>query len=90
MASWLFGNQGVGPGEVRAQAIRILGLDPAAFDREAAARMPAVKKDIADGAALEVQATPTYFINGVRLPTTSMLAPEYFELAIELEIKRAG
>jgi protein-disulfide isomerase len=90
MAAWLFGNQGVTPDAVRAQASKLLGLDPAEFDREAAAKMPAVKQDIADGAALEVHATPTYFINGIRLPTQSMLAPEYFELALNLEIKRAG
>ncbi len=90
MAAWLFGNQGVSPDAVRAQASKLLGLQPAEFDREAAAKMPAVKQDIADGAALEVHATPTYFINGIRLPTQSMLAPEYFELAINLEMKRAG
>lgn len=89
MASWLFANQGVTPDVLRTQASRILGLEPAEFDREAAAKMPAVKQDLADGAALQVRATPTYFINGIRLPTQSLLAPEYFELALDLELKSA-
>ncbi|MEO8484502.1 MAG: vitamin K epoxide reductase family protein [Acidobacteriota bacterium] len=90
MASWLFGNQGVSPEAARAQASKILGLSPSDFDREAATKMAAVKQDIADGAALEVHATPTYFINGIRLPTQSMLAPEYFQLALDLEATRAN
>jgi len=86
MASWLFANQGVSPEAVRDRASQLLGIPD--FDRQAEAKMPAVKQDIADGAALKIHGTPTYFINGVRLPTDSMLAPEYFELALNLEIKR--
>jgi len=71
---------------VRDRASQLLGIPD--FDRQAEAKIPAVKQDIADGAALKIHGTPTYFINGVRLPTDSMLAPEYFELALNLEIKR--
>jgi uncharacterized membrane protein/protein-disulfide isomerase len=88
MASWLFSNQGVSPEAVKSQASKMLGLQD--FDRDAAVYMGAIKQDMADGAALNIHGTPTYFINGVRLPAESMLAPEYFELAINLEIKRAG
>jgi protein-disulfide isomerase/uncharacterized membrane protein len=88
MAAWLFGNQGVAPDVVRAQAVKMLGIQD--FDREAATKLPAIKQDIADGEALKIRSTPTYFINGVRLPTDGLLAAEYFELALELEMKRAN
>ena len=50
-----------------------------------------IQRDVADGQALQVRSTPTYFINGVRAQTaTGWLPPEYFELAIKLELERAG
>jgi hypothetical protein len=36
---------------------------------------------------LKINSTPSYFINGVRMPNGLVAAP-YFELAIELELKR--
>jgi protein-disulfide isomerase len=52
--------------------------------------MKDIQQDIADGAALQIAGTPTYFINGVRIPSARLIAPEYFELAIQLELKRAS
>jgi predicted DsbA family dithiol-disulfide isomerase len=50
-----------------------LGLDLAAFD--AAYKVPAtlerVRADVADGQALGVQSTPTFFLNGNRLKPKS-------------------
>lgn len=88
MAAWLFDHQGVTPAAVRDQATRMLGLQD--FDREAAAKMTDVQRDLAQGAALRIDATPTYFINGVRIPSAHPLAAEYFELAITLELQRAA
>jgi uncharacterized membrane protein/protein-disulfide isomerase len=87
MAAWLFGNQGVMPEDVKKAASAILGIQD--FDRQAATKLHDIQRDTEDGKKFEVRATPTYFINGVRLPD-GMLAPEYFRLAIELELKRAG
>lgn len=87
MKTWLFANQGVTPEALRAQATRMLGIQD--FDREYAIRMKDVQQDIADGYALQIAGTPTYFINGVRIPSERLIAAEYFELAIELELKRA-
>ena len=57
------------------------------FDRRYAATLEAVKADIAQGAQFGVRATPTFFINGVRIPGVKS---EYFDAAIAYELKRAG
>jgi uncharacterized membrane protein/protein-disulfide isomerase len=88
MKTWLFAHQGVTPEAVRAQATQMLGIQD--FDREYAIKMKDIQQDIADGAALQIAGTPTYFINGVRIPSARLIAPEYFELAIQLELKRAS
>jgi protein-disulfide isomerase len=46
-----------------------------------------VKTQASVGAVLGVSSTPTFFINGRRLK--GGLPPQYFEAAIELELKRA-
>jgi uncharacterized membrane protein len=89
MEEWLFANQGppqLSPGQVRAAARDVAGIDD--FD----ARYPEVLKEIrADanlGGQLNVNSTPTFFINGRKLP--QILQPQYFEVLIELELNRAG
>jgi uncharacterized membrane protein/protein-disulfide isomerase len=86
MAAWLYANQGARPEAVRAAAAKMLGVTD--FDREYALKLPEIRTDIADGGVLRVQATPTYFVNGVRLP--GGMVPQYFELAIALELEKAG
>jgi uncharacterized membrane protein/protein-disulfide isomerase len=85
MVDWIYANQGTSKAELRAAAQKILG--PFDFDREVALKMPDLRRDAADGGALNVRSTPTYYVNGVLLP--SGMRPEYFELAIALEIERA-
>jgi protein-disulfide isomerase len=58
------------------------------FDAQYAKAIQEVKTDTAMGSALGVNSTPTFFINGRRLPGGG-LPPQYFEAAIELELKRA-
>ena len=84
MVEWIYANQGTTKANLRAAAQRILG--PFDFDREFGLKLPAIRRDVADGGALNVRGTPTYFVNGVQLPP---MRPEYFELAITLEIERA-
>ncbi|HVT46861.1 MAG TPA: vitamin K epoxide reductase family protein [Vicinamibacterales bacterium] len=88
MEAWLFANQGTTPEKVKDAAATILGVTD--FDREYAEKLPQIRQDVADGMALQIHATPTFFINGVELPSDRLVAPEYFELAIELELQRAG
>jgi protein-disulfide isomerase len=48
-----------------------------------------VKTDIALGASVGVNSTPSFFVNGRRIPGGGM-PPQYFQGVIELELKRAG
>jgi protein-disulfide isomerase len=85
MVDWLYANQGTTAAAVRSAAERILGVKD--FDTEYARKLPDIRRDIADGGVLRIDSTPTFFINGVRV---GMIAAPYFELAVSLELKRAG
>jgi len=47
-----------------------------------------VKADAALGRQLDVQATPTFFINGIKI--NGGFRPVFFEAVIEHELKKAG
>ncbi|MFO7302765.1 MAG: vitamin K epoxide reductase family protein [Acidobacteriota bacterium] len=85
MVDWIYANQGKTKAELRAAVQRILGV--ADFDREYARLLPEIRRDIADGGAIGINSTPTYFINGVRIPALQQSA---FEYAIRLELEAAG
>jgi protein-disulfide isomerase/uncharacterized membrane protein len=86
MEAWLFARQqpAATPEEVKAAAQKILGISD--FDQQYQQKLPDIRRDVADGVALGISGTPTYFINGVRLPS---MPPAYFELAIQLELNKA-
>ncbi len=74
---------------VKTQVADLLGVKD--FDREYASRLADIKRDVADGGALRVSQTPTYFVNGVRAQTEQgWLPPHYFALAIKLELDKAS
>lgn len=89
---WLFSvpdQVGLTPQAVKDEAATRFGV--ADFDAEYQKHLPDIQRDVADGQALQISSTPTYFINGVRAQTTQgWLPPEYFELAIKLELERAA
>jgi uncharacterized membrane protein/protein-disulfide isomerase len=85
MVDWIYANQGVTQAALREAAQTILGVTD--FDREYAEKLPDIRKDIADGGVLNITSTPTYFINGVRLP--GGFALQSFDMAINLEIEAA-
>jgi protein-disulfide isomerase len=58
------------------------------FDAQYARAIQEVKTDAALGSSLQVNSTPSFFVNGRRIPGGG-LSPQYFELLIELELKRA-
>jgi uncharacterized membrane protein/protein-disulfide isomerase len=87
--AWLFAHQGTTPAAVIEAATTILGLGPGEFETAYKAKLPAIQQDVADGQLLQVNTTPTFFINGVRLPNAP-LSPAYFEMAIDLELAKAG
>jgi protein-disulfide isomerase/uncharacterized membrane protein len=88
MVDWLFAHQipPATPEQVRTAAKDILGVTD--FDREYADKLPAIRKDVADGGALSIRSTPTMFINGVRIE--QLMPPAYFERAIQLELNKAA
>lgn len=92
VVDWLFAlpNQmAVTPDQIRAEAERRFGVSN--FDQVYQEKLPGIRSDVADGAALNVNSTPTYFINGVRAQTEQGWLPApYFDLAIKIELERAA
>jgi protein-disulfide isomerase len=100
MVDWLFANQdslfaqgrsGAGAQaslEIRRKAEELLGVKD--FDREFNAKLMEIRRDVADGSALNVHQTPTFFINGVRIPDGTDLPAQYFDLAIKIELEKSG
>jgi protein-disulfide isomerase len=88
MTAWVYAHQlpPATPEQVKAAAKQILGV--ADFDREYAEKLPAIRKDVADGGALSIGSTPTLFINGVRIDR-QLMPPAFFERAIQLELNKA-
>jgi protein-disulfide isomerase len=86
MEEWLFDNQpSMTPAMVR-EGVKNVGKVPD-FEERYPRVLELVKGDIALGAQLGVHATPTFFINGVRIPG---LRAEFFDAAIRYELKQAG
>jgi uncharacterized membrane protein/protein-disulfide isomerase len=86
MEDWLFANQpSLTPARVKEAARMVGGV--ADFDTRYASVLQLVKGDIEQGGQLQVQGTPTFFLNGIRLPG---LRPEFLDAAIAMELKRAG
>ena len=84
MEDWLFANQpSLTPESVKSAAATIAGVND--FDARLAGTLELVKADIAQGAGLKVSGTPTFFMNGMRLPG---LRAEYFDAAIAWELRR--
>lgn len=86
MENWLFANQPtLTPASVK-DAVRTLG-GVTDFEARYATTLQLVKGDIEQGGQLQVQGTPTFFLNGIRLPG---LRAQFLDAAIALEMKRAG
>lgn len=88
MEQWLFDNQGKlgGTDVVSGGYTTVTGLTN--FKAKYPQILEGIRQDVSDGAALRIDSTPTYFLNGVRL--RGNLQPQYFKLAIETELKKAG
>jgi uncharacterized membrane protein/protein-disulfide isomerase len=84
MEEWLFANQPkLTPEGVKAAVATVAGVTD--YDARFAATLELVKADIAQGAGLKVSGTPTFFMNGMRLPG---LRAEFFDAAIAWELRR--
>jgi uncharacterized membrane protein/protein-disulfide isomerase len=91
MISWFFtqpDQQGITPAMVKAETQQMLGITD--FDARYAAMLDSIRQDTADGRALNVNSTPTYFVNGVLAQTPEgWLHPQLFELALKIELEKA-
>jgi uncharacterized membrane protein/protein-disulfide isomerase len=86
MEEWIFANQpSLTPASVRQAAREVGGVED--MDARYAATLTLVKGDTAQGAQLKVNSTPTFFLNGMRIPG---LRPEFFDAAIAWELKRVS
>jgi protein-disulfide isomerase len=86
LTAWFFAHQEeLSPATVRKAAQEVGGIGD--FDSQYASAIQAVRAEAAEGGPLGVASTPTFFINGRRLK--GGLPPQYFESAIEIELKRA-
>jgi protein-disulfide isomerase len=84
MEQWIFANQpNLTPDLVKQGARSVGGV--ADFDAQYPKVLEQVKADIAMGAAVKVTGTPTFFINGTRVP---IIKPEFFDAAIAYELKK--
>ena len=86
MEDYLFANQpSLTPASVKQALSNIAGVTD--FDARYQATLQLVKGDIAQGGQLRVEGTPTFFLNGIRLPG---LRAQFLDAAIALEMKKAG
>jgi uncharacterized membrane protein/protein-disulfide isomerase len=86
LEDWLFSNQEtMTPDKVREGLSAVAGV--ANFAERYPATLELVKGDIGQGVQLGVRGTPTFFMNGIRLPN---LRGEFFEAAVEWELKRVS
>lgn len=84
MEDWLYANQpAMNPDTVKKAAASVGGVTD--FDARYQATLALVKADIAQGQQLQISGTPTFFVNGMKLPG---LRAEFFDAAIAWELKR--
>jgi protein-disulfide isomerase len=87
MEEYLFANQQMmTPTWVKDAARQVAQVTD--FDAQYSKVLEQVKADAALGRQLNVQATPTFFINGIKI--NGGMRPVFFEAMIERELKRAG
>ena len=86
MEEWLYSNQpAMNPDTVKKAAATVAGITD--FDARYPAQLALVKMDVAQGAQLQISGTPTFFVNGMRLPG---LRAEFFDAAIAWELKQVA
>jgi uncharacterized membrane protein/protein-disulfide isomerase len=87
MKDWFFLHQEeLSPETVRRAAADVGKI--ADFDAQYAKTIETIKADAAIGTQLGVNSTPSFFVNGKRVPEGGV-PPQYFDALIDLELKRA-
>jgi uncharacterized membrane protein/protein-disulfide isomerase len=87
MEEWLFDNQAtLTRDRVKEGLAEIAQVTD--FDARYTSTLQDVRADAQLGQKLEINGTPTFFINGIRIAST--LRPSYFDAAIAYELKKAS
>jgi protein-disulfide isomerase len=87
LEDWLYANQAVlTPAMVRDGARQVAGIRD--FDAQYPRALEQVKSDAALAALLGVKATPTFFVNGVKIE--GGMEPRYFDAIIGYELKKTS
>jgi uncharacterized membrane protein len=88
LGEYLYQHQdGMSRDDVKAALRQVAQIDPTAFDQRYDQVLPAVRADAQLGKKLGVDGTPTFFINGIKVPS---LRPAYFDAAIAYALRKAG
>jgi len=88
LEQWLYTNQAeMSRDMVKGGLQEIAQVSGSDYDAEYAKLLPAIREDAALGQKLGVNGTPTFFINGIKLPS---LRSAYFDAAIAYALKKAG
>ena len=88
MEDWIFSNFGpplLTPDQVKQAARDVAGI--ADFDAQYPRALEEIKTDTGLGKLLNVNSTPTFYIAGRKLPQA--VQPQYLDVIIDLELKRA-
>ena len=86
LEQWIFTNQmSLTPDTVKKAARDIGGIQD--FDAQYSRALEEVKADASLGGTLHVDSTPTFYINGRKLPGQTITPPPYFDYLIELALK---
>ena len=87
MEEWLFDNQATMTRDTVKEALAEVA-QVTDYDARYASTLDEVRKDAQLGQKLQINGTPTFFINGIRIAST--LRPAYFDAAIAYELKQAS
>jgi uncharacterized membrane protein len=88
LEEWLFNSQDqFSRDHVKRGLQEVAGVSPDEYDRRYSQVATVIRAEAALGAKLGVNSTPTFFINGVRVPG---LRPAYFDAAIAYLLQKAG
>ena len=87
MEEWLFDNQATLTRDSVKEALAEIA-QVTDFDARYNSTLQEVRSDAQLGQKLQINGTPTFFINGIRIAST--LRPSYFDAAIAYELKKAS
>jgi uncharacterized membrane protein/protein-disulfide isomerase len=87
MEEWLFDNQATLTRDSVKEALAKIA-QVTDFDARYSSTLQEVRADAQLGQKLQINGTPTFFINGIRIAST--LRPSYFDAAIAYELKNSG